>query len=111
MRREELTFLTTGRGVVKIRAKAHIEPMPRKIKSRIIVNELPYQVNKARLIESIAQLVQDKIIDGITDLRDESDRKGMRVVIELRHDVVPDVILNQLYQDAGFFRYHYAGTG
>ena len=88
---------TTGRGVVKIRAKAHIEPMP-KNKSRIIVTELPYQVNKARLIESIAQLVQDKIIDGITDLRDESDRKGIRVVIELRHDVVPDVILNQLYK-------------
>ena len=88
---------TTGRGVVKIRAKAHIEPMP-KNKSRIIVTELPYQVNKARLIESIAQLVQDKIIDGITDLRDESDRKGMRVVIELRHDVVSDVILNQLYK-------------
>ncbi len=88
---------TTGRGVVKIRAKAHIEPMP-KNKSRIIVTELPYQVNKARLIENIAQLVQDKVIDGITDLRDESDRKGMRVVIELRHDVVPDVILNQLYK-------------
>ncbi|NLH45745.1 MAG: DNA gyrase subunit A [Acholeplasmataceae bacterium] len=88
---------TTGRGVVKIRAKAHIEPMP-KNKSRIIVTELPYQVNKARLIENIAQLVQEKIIDGITDLRDESDRKGMRVVIELRHDVVPDVILNQLYK-------------
>ena len=87
----------TGRGVVKIRAKAHIEPMP-KNKSRIIVTELPYQVNKARLIENIAQLVQEKIIDGITDLRDESDRKGMRVVIELRHDVVPDVILNQLYK-------------
>ena len=88
---------TTGRGVVKIRAKAHIEPMP-KNKSRIIVTELPYQVNKARLIENIAQLVQDKVIDGITDLRDESDRKGLRVVIELRHDVVPDVILNQLYK-------------
>ena len=88
---------TTGRGVVKIRCQAHIEPMP-KNKSRIIVTELPYQVNKARLIENIAQLVQDKVIDGITDLRDESDRKGMRVVIELRHDVVPDVILNQLYK-------------
>ena len=88
---------TTGRGVVKIRAKAHIEPMP-KNKNKIIVNELPYQVNKARLIENIAQLVQDKVIDGITDLRDESDRKGMRIVIELRHDVVPDVILNQLYK-------------
>ena len=88
---------TTGRGVVKIRARAHIEPM-QKNKNRIIVTELPYQVNKARLIENIAQLVQDKVIDGITDLRDESDRKGMRVVIELRHDVVPDVILNQLYK-------------
>ena len=88
---------TTGRGVIKIRAQAHIEPMP-KNKSKIIVTEIPYQVNKARLIENIAQLVQDKIIDGITDLRDESDRKGMRIVIELRHDVVPDVILNQLYK-------------
>lgn len=88
---------TTGRGVIKIRSQAHIEPMP-KNKSKIIVTEIPYQVNKARLIENIAQLVQDKIIDGITDLRDESDRKGMRIVVELRHDVVPDVILNQLYK-------------
>lgn len=92
-----ISAYTTGRGVVKIRSKAHIEPM-QKNKNRIIVTELPYQVNKARLIENIAQLVQDKVIDGITDLRDESDRKGMRVVIELRHDVVPDVILNQLYK-------------
>ena len=69
----------------------------RKIRAELSL-ELPYQVNKARLIENIAQLVQDKVIDGITDLRDESDRKGMRVVIELRHDVVPDVILNQLYK-------------
>ena len=89
---------TTGRGVIKIRAKARIEPMERSGKSRIIVTEIPYQVNKARLIENIAQLVQDKTIDGITDLRDESDRKGMRIVIELRRDVVPDVILNQLYK-------------
>lgn len=88
---------TTGRGVVKVRAKAEIEPMP-KNKHRIIVTELPYQVNKARLIENIAHLVQDKTIEGITDLRDESDRKGMRIVIELRSDVVPDIILNRLYK-------------
>ena len=88
---------STGRGVVKIRAKAEIEPMP-KGKSRIVVSEIPYQVNKARLIESIAQLVKTGVIEGITDLRDESDRQGMRVVVELKSDVVPDVILNQLYK-------------
>lgn len=88
---------TTGRGVVKIRAKAEIEPMA-KGKHRIVVSEIPYQVNKAKLIESIAQLVKDGIIEGITDLRDESDRRGMRVVIELKSDVVPDVVLNQLYK-------------
>ena len=87
----------TGRGVVKIRAKAEIEPM-QKGKHRIVVSEIPYQVNKARLIESIAQLVKDGVIEGITDLRDESDRRGMRIVIELKSDVVPDVILNQLYK-------------
>ncbi len=87
----------TGRGVVKIRAKAEIEPM-QKGKHRIVVTEIPYQVNKARLIESIAQLVKDGVIEGITDLRDESDRRGMRIVIELKSDVVPDVILNQLYK-------------
>lgn len=88
---------TTGRGVVKIRAKAEIEPMA-KGKHRIVVSEIPYQVNKARLIESIAQLVKDGVIEGITDLRDESDRRGMHVVIELKSDVVPDVVLNQLYK-------------
>lgn len=88
---------TTGRGVVKVRAKAVIEPMP-KNKHKIIVSEIPYQVNKARLIENIAHLVQDKTIEGITDLRDESDRKGMRIVIELRADAVPDVVLNKLYK-------------
>lgn len=88
---------TTGRGVVKVRAKAHVEPMP-KNKNRIVVTEIPYQVNKARLIENIAKLVQDKTLEGITDLRDESDRKGMRIVIELRSDVAPEVMLNQLYK-------------
>jgi len=88
---------TTGRGVIKMRARAHIETMSNG-KPRIIVTELPYQVNKARLIEKIAELVRDKQIDGITDLRDESDRSGMRIVIELRRDSAPNVILNQLYK-------------
>ena len=87
----------TGRGVVKMRAQARAEKMSNG-KMRIIVSELPYQVNKARLIENIARLVHEKIIDGITDLRDESDRNGMRIVIELRRDVNADVILNQLYK-------------
>jgi len=88
---------TTGRGVVKMRALARIDKMANG-KPRIIVSEIPYQVNKARLIEKIAELVRDKVIDGITDLRDESDRNGMRIVIELRRDANGDVILNQLYK-------------
>jgi len=88
---------TTGRGQIKMRAKANIETMSNG-KPRIIVTELPYQVNKARLIEKIADLVRDKQIEGITDLRDESDRSGMRIVIELRKDINPDVMLNQLYK-------------
>lgn len=88
---------TTGRGVVKMRAIASIEKM-NSGKMRILVTELPYQVNKARLIEKIAELARDKKIDGITDLRDESDRNGMRIVVELRRDVNPNVILNQLYK-------------
>ncbi len=88
---------TTGRGVIKMRADAHIETMSNG-KNRIIATELPYQVNKARLVEKIAELVRDKSIDGITDLRDESDRNGMRIVIELRRDANPNVILNQLYK-------------
>ena len=87
----------TGRGIIKVRAKAEIEPMA-KNKNRIVITEIPYQVNKARLLESIAGLVKDGVIEGITDLRDESDRRGMRVVVELRADVVPDVILNKLYK-------------
>lgn len=88
---------TTGRGSVKMRAKAHIETMSNG-KPRILVTELPYQVNKARLIEKIAELARDKQIEGITDLRDESDRKGMSIVIELRKDINPDIMLNQLYK-------------
>ncbi|MDD7055713.1 MAG: DNA gyrase subunit A [Selenomonadaceae bacterium] len=88
---------TTGRGVIKMRANAHIETMSNG-KPRIIVTELPYQVNKARLIEKIADLVRNKEIEGITDLRDESDRNGMRIVIELRRDANANVLLNQLYK-------------
>ncbi|WP_028130448.1 DNA gyrase subunit A [Selenomonas sp. AE3005] len=88
---------TTGRGIIKMRANAHIETMSNG-KPRIVVTELPYQVNKARLIEKIAQLVRDKQIEGITDLRDESDRNGMHIVIDLRRDANANVILNQLFK-------------
>lgn len=87
---------TTGRGSVTMRARAEIEENGGK--ARIIVHELPYQVVKARLVEKIAELVRDKRIEGITDLRDESDRNGMRIVIELRRDVNPSVVLNNLYK-------------
>lgn len=87
----------TGRGKLRVRAVTNIEPMQNG-KNRIVVTELPYMVNKARLIEKIAELVRDKKIDGITDLRDESDRSGMRVCIELRRDANPNIILNQLYK-------------
>ncbi|MEK4433140.1 DNA gyrase subunit A [Paenibacillus sp. FSL K6-2862] len=86
----------TGRGSVTMRAKTNIEENNNK--ARIVVTEIPYQVNKARLVEKIAELVRDKKIDGITDLRDESDRNGMRIVIELRRDVNPGVVLNNLYK-------------
>ena len=87
----------TGRGKVRVRAVTNIEPMQNG-KNRIVVTELPYMVNKARLIEKIAELVKDKKIDGITDLRDESDRQGMRVCIELRRDANPNVVLNLLFK-------------
>ena len=87
----------TGRGKIRVRAITNIEPMQNG-KNRIVVTELPYMVNKARLIEKIAELVRDKKIDGITDLRDESNRQGMRVCIELRRDVNPNVVLNLLYK-------------
>ena len=87
----------TGRGKIRVRAVTDIEPMANG-KSRIVVTELPYMVNKARLIEKIAELVRDKKIDGITDLSDQSSREGMRICIELRRDVNANVILNQLYK-------------
>ena len=87
----------TGRGRIVVRAKAEIEELHGG-KSRIVVTEIPYQVNKARLVEKIAELVHDKRVEGISDLRDESDRNGMRIVIELKKDVNANVVLNQLYK-------------
>ena len=88
----------TGRGRVYIRARSHIETNESSGKQAIIVTELPYQVNKARLLEKIAELVKEKKLEGITELRDESDKDGMRVVIELRRGEVPEVVLNNLYK-------------
>lgn len=88
----------TGRGIIQMRAKAMVEIDSRTGRESIIVNEIPYQVNKAKLIEKIAQLVKEKKIEGISDLRDESDRDGMRIVVELKRDAVAAVILNQLYK-------------
>jgi DNA gyrase subunit A len=87
----------TGRGTIKVRAQASIEKISGG-KNAIVVHEIPFMVNKARLIEKIAELVREKKIEGITDLRDESDRQGMRIVIELRRDAKPRVVLNQLYK-------------
>ena len=88
----------TGRGTIQMRARAIVEINPKNDKESIIVTELPYQVNKAKLIERIAELVRDKKIEGITDLRDESDREGMRIVIELKKGAIAGVVLNQLYK-------------
>ncbi len=89
---------STGRGQIIVRAKAEIEPMQRSNRMQIVVSELPYQINKAALVEKIAALSKDKRLEGISEVRDESDREGMRVVIELRGGVQPMVILNNLYK-------------
>lgn len=87
----------TGRGKIKVRARAEIEPI--RSKHQIVVTEVPYQVNKARVVEKIADLVKDKKISGISDIRDESNRRGVRLVIELKRDANPNVVLNQLYKE------------
>src|SRR5690606_9959247 len=87
----------TGKGRVTVRARATIEASSGN-RHRIIVTEIPYQVNKAKLIERIAELVREKKIEGISDIRDESDRKGMRIVLDLKRDVNPQVVLNLLYK-------------
>ncbi len=89
---------TTGRGIVRMQARTRIREAEKGKRAAIIVNELPYQVNKARLVEQIATLVQNKRLEGIADLRDESDREGIRVVIELKRDAVPEVVQNNLYK-------------
>lgn len=95
-----ISAYSNGRGIIQVRAKAHFEKL--KTKSReadiIVVTEIPYQLNKARLIEKIADLVNEKQIEGISKLRDESDRAGMRIVVELKRDATPEVVLNQLYK-------------
>ncbi len=88
----------TGRGIVRMRAKVSIEVHPKTDRQSVIVTELPYQVNKARLIEKIAHLVTDKKLEGISDLRDESDRDGMRIVVELKRGEIPQVVINKLYK-------------
>jgi DNA gyrase subunit A len=89
---------STGRGAITVRARATVETQARGDRQSIVVTEIPYQVNKARLIEKIAELARDKVIEGISDLRDESDREGLRIVIELKRGEVPEVVLNNLYK-------------
>ena len=96
--RERNIAYRTGRGRVHIRARTDIEVIDARGKEAIVVTELPFQVNKARLIEKIAELVREKRIEGITELRDESDKDGMRIVIELRRGEISDVVLNNLYK-------------
>jgi DNA gyrase subunit A len=92
------TAYLTGRGIIQVRARAGIETQRRGDKQSIVITEIPYQVNKARLIEKIAELVREKRIEGISDLRDESDREGIRVVLEVKRGEEPQIILNQLYK-------------
>ena len=91
-------YFETGTGSIVIRSKCEIKENERTGKKQIIVHEIPYQVNKANMIESIAHLVRDKVVEGITDIRDESSKGGIRIVIDVRHDSIPEVILNQLYK-------------
>ena len=88
----------TGRGSVQMRARVSTETVKRTGKEQIIISEIPYMVNKTRLLEQIANLVNDKKIEGISDLRDESDRDGMRIVVEPKRDAVPQIIINALYK-------------
>ena len=93
-----ISAYNTGRGRIYVRARTHLEPIDKRGREALIVTELPYQVNKARLIEKIAELVREKRLEGITELRDESDKDGMRVVIELRKGEIAEVVLNNLYK-------------
>jgi len=88
----------TGRGSILVRARTSVEEHPKSGRKSIVATEIPYQVNKAKLIEKIAELVREKRIDGISDVRDESDREGMRVVVDLKKDAVPEVVMNNLWR-------------
>ena len=90
----------TGRGIIQMRARAVVDEIGRgdRVRNAVVITEIPYQVNKARLIEKIAELVHEKRLDGISEIRDESNREGMRIVIELKRDAIPQVILNKLYK-------------
>jgi DNA gyrase subunit A len=90
---------STGRGIIQVRARAGFETTKKGDKTQIVVTEIPYMTNKARLLEKIAELVRDKRIEGISDLRDESDRDGIRIVVELKRDAIPDIVLNHLYRN------------
>ncbi|MCB9643678.1 MAG: DNA gyrase subunit A [Myxococcales bacterium] len=96
--RDILKAYKEGRGIIQMRATCNTEEDEKTGRSRIVVTEIPYQVNKARLVEKIAELVRDRKVEGISDLRDESNREGIRVVVELKRDVMPEVVLNQLYK-------------
>ena len=87
-----------GKGIIQMRGKAFTETVKRTGKEQIVISEIPFMVNKNRIIEQIAGLVQEKKVEGIADLRDESDREGMRIVVELKRDAIPDIVLNQLYK-------------
>ena len=89
----------TGRGIIRVRGRAEIEPISKGDRERIVINELPFQINKARLVEKIAELVREKKLEGISDLRDESDREGVRVVIELKKGTMGQVVLNSIYKN------------
>ena len=89
----------TGRGIIRVRGRAEIEPIAKGDRERIVINELPFQINKARLVEKIAELVREKKLEGISDLRDESDREGIRVVIELKKGTMGRVVLNSIYKN------------
>ncbi|HEY4222476.1 MAG TPA: DNA gyrase subunit A, partial [Myxococcota bacterium] len=91
-------YYETGRGQLKLRGVARIEDNPKTKKTQIIIDEIPFQVNKARLVERVAELVRDKKIEGISEMRDESDRDGMRIAIDLKRDAIADIVLNQLYK-------------
>jgi DNA gyrase subunit A len=88
----------TGRGIIQLRARAGVETQARGDRQAIVVNEIPYQVNKARLIERMAELIREKKIEGVSDLRDESDREGIRIVLDVKRDAIPEIILNSLYK-------------